>query len=91
MIESLAEQRATERARAEALREGLTRTAEAVDVMSGVALKLRELLNAKDAEVAHSVLSGPDRKVEAVLDRLARRQEALLAELVGATREGGDA
>jgi hypothetical protein len=73
--------------RAESLREGLNRIAEALDVVSGVSLKLRTLMNAKDAETVRRVVGGADRKVEVVLDELARRQEALLSELVGRRQE----
>jgi len=53
------------------------------DFVSGASLRLRTLMNAKDAETVQRVAGGVDQKAEVVLDALARRQEALLAELVG--------
>jgi uncharacterized coiled-coil protein SlyX len=72
---------------AEATREALNGLGETVDLVSGIALRLRVLMNAKDAEVLRRSVGGPDRKVEAVMDLLNRRQEALLAELVGRRQE----
>jgi hypothetical protein len=73
--------------RLESLRETLNRAAEALDLVAGVSLRLRTLINAKDAETVHRALAGAGGKVELVLDELARRQEALLAELVGRREE----
>lgn len=69
--------------RGELLRDGLNRVAEAIDLVAGASLRLRRLMNAKDAETVRRVVGGADQKAEVVLDALARRQEALLAELVG--------
>jgi len=69
--------------RSELLRDGLNRVGEAIDFVSGASLRLRTLMNAKDAETVQRVAGGVDQKAEVVLDALARRQEALLAELVG--------
>ena len=73
--------------RGELLRDGLNRVGEAIDLVSGASLRLRTLMNAKDAETVRRVVGGVDRKAEVVLDALARRQEALLAELVGRRQE----
>lgn len=76
--------------RAELLRDGLNRVGEAIDLVSGASLRLRTLINAKNAETVQQVVGGVDRKAEVVLDALARRQEALLAELVGRRQELDD-
>jgi len=73
--------------RTELLRDGLDRVAEAIDFVSGASLRLRTLINAKNAETVQRVMGGVDQKAEVVLDALARRQEALLAELVGRRQE----
>ena len=75
------------RSRTELLRHALNRIGEAIDLVSGASLRLRALMNAKDAETVQRVVGGVDRKAEIVLDALARRQEALLAELVGRRQE----
>ncbi|NKB87844.1 MAG: hypothetical protein GKS06_06450 [Acidobacteria bacterium] len=73
---------ATNKQRLEDVREAVTRCAEAVDLLSEVALKQRAMANAKDAESAHRAFHAPDLKIEVALDRLARRQESLLAGLL---------
>ena len=73
--------------RSELLRAGLDRVGEAIDFVAGASLRLRTLMNAKDAETVQRVVGGVDQKAEIVLDALARRQEALLAELVGRRQE----
>lgn len=73
--------------RTELLREGLDRVGEAIDFVAGASLRLRTLINAKNAETVQRVMGGVDQKAEVVLDALARRQEALLAELVGRRQE----
>jgi hypothetical protein len=77
------EMRGVQAERVEALREGFNRVAETLDLIAGTALRLRTLMNAKDAEAVQRAVAAIDRKSETVLDLLARRQEALLAELVG--------
>jgi len=78
---------AEEASRTELLRDGLNRVGEAIDFVAGASLRLRTLINAKNAETVQRVVGGVDRKAEVVLDALARRQEALLAELVGRRQE----
>lgn len=73
--------------RTELLRDGLDRVGEAIDFVAGASLRLRTLINAKNAETVQRVVGGVDQKAEVVLDALARRQEALLAELVGRRQE----
>ena len=49
--------------------------------------RLRAVVDAKDAEGLQRAVDGPSLQIEVIVDELARRQEALLAELVGRRQE----
>ena len=67
--------------------EALDHTVEALTLVTRLSERLREVVNAKDAEALQRAVAGPSLQIEVIFDELTRRQEALLAELVGRRQE----
>ncbi len=84
---------ATAQARGEDLRrwrgvgEVLNHAVEALTQVTRLSERLRAVVNAKDAEALQRAVEGPALQIEVIFDELTRRQEALLAELVGRRQE----
>ncbi len=67
--------------------EALEHVVEALTLVTRLSERLRSVVDAKDAETLQRAVDGPSLQLEVIIDELTRRQEALLAELVGRRQE----
>ncbi len=67
--------------------EVLDRVVEGLTQATRLSERLRAVVDAKDAEGLQRAVQGPALQIEVIIDELMRRQEALLAELVGRRQE----
>lgn len=67
--------------------EALDQAVEVLTQVTRLSERLRALVDAKDAETLQRAVDGPSLQIEVIIDELTRRQEALLAELVGRRQE----
>ena len=82
-----AEVRSDDLHRWQGMGEALEHVVEALTLVTRLSEKLRAVVDAKDAEALQRAVGGPLLQIEVIFDELTRRQEALLAELVGRRQE----
>ncbi len=81
------EARAQEARRWRGVGEALDHAVEGLTLATRLSERLRAVVDAKDAEGLQRAVQGPSLQVEVIVDELTRRQEALLAQLVGRRQE----
>ena len=82
-----AEARGDELRRWQGVGEALGQVVKALTLVTLLSERLRSVVNAKDAETLQRAVDGPSMQFEVIIDELTRRQESLLAELVGRRQE----